>query len=201
MRPHPNCPRTIKVSYCRLRRLISQVLLVHRDLERIKGVSPAVNRRCIIDTIKSTAISQSKRPVGNWHGICVSLIRSRLDSSIESRRLDAIHDPANHDVHVVLRVWARLERVGTVGEGNGGGGCELDLLCGEAEGMAKGMAGLEGEEDRGLKWEKEVLGGRRFWGRIMVRFSHCLDWSPWSPKFVSRCVKQYLESSPYREIL
>jgi hypothetical protein len=89
--------------------------LIHWHLERREGVSPAINRRCIIDTLKRRAIvarlKRSGRPLAKQ--LCLTLIRPSLRRSVQSRRLHPILHPINHNIHVVRRVrpiW--LQRVG-----------------------------------------------------------------------------------------
>ena len=92
-----------------LQRMIS---LVYGELECRKGISPAVDRRWVIDTLEVTAVAM---PKGSRGPLAQKLgfpgVGTRRHSGIEARWSHTILDPVDHDFHVVLRIWAGLKIV------------------------------------------------------------------------------------------
>ena len=90
------------------------VSLVNRHLKSVESVRPALNRRLILNTFKLSAVprpERSCRPLAKL--LYLASVITRRHSRIEATGLNPILNPINDRSHVILRVRARLELVGT----------------------------------------------------------------------------------------
>ncbi|KAG9533354.1 tannase, partial [Aureobasidium melanogenum] len=81
------------------------------SLESREGVSPAVNGSLVVDAVEGAVAMPQRTGWPLAKHLSLAFVIARRDSCIQTRRLVAILNPVDHDVHVVLRVRTRLEAV------------------------------------------------------------------------------------------
>lgn len=88
--------------------------LPDRNFESVELIGPRVNGFCIIFALKVgivTVPDWTGRPLAEHLGFTGIVTGS--DCSVQSARSYIVLHPVNHDVHVVLRIWPRLQAIDT----------------------------------------------------------------------------------------